>query len=188
MESIVVDLEAVAGDETSDSTCCCGLTCAEASCLVGATAIGAMLGFCGGWGLGGLGNWFMTRYYSDAGYSLAPIRFFDSAYWTAETSVPGSSELTPADGFGSPAYAAFGKIDTWWECLPVVSHLFSDVAIIPSFYDLGMSMISFKWKRFRKDIILMAVRWYVAYSLSYRDIEELMAERGSSVDYSTVNR
>ncbi len=34
----------------------------------------------------------------------------------------------------------------------------------------------------------MAVRWYVAYSLSYRDIEELMAERGSRVDHSTVNR
>lgn len=49
-------------------------------------------------------------------------------------------------------------------------------------------MISFKWKQFRKDIILIAVRWYVAYSLSYRDIEELMAERGSRVDHSTVNR
>ena len=34
----------------------------------------------------------------------------------------------------------------------------------------------------------MAVRWYLAYSLSYRDIEELMAERGVSVDHSTVNR
>lgn len=35
---------------------------------------------------------------------------------------------------------------------------------------------------------MMAVRWYLAYSLSYRDIEELMAERGVSVDHSTVNR
>jgi putative transposase len=34
----------------------------------------------------------------------------------------------------------------------------------------------------------MAVRWYVAYNLSYRDIEELMAERGISVDHSTINR
>ena len=34
----------------------------------------------------------------------------------------------------------------------------------------------------------MSVRWYVAYSLSYRNIEELMAERGVSVDHSTVNR
>ena len=34
----------------------------------------------------------------------------------------------------------------------------------------------------------MAVRWYLAYALSYRNIEELMAERGVSVDHSTINR
>jgi putative transposase len=34
----------------------------------------------------------------------------------------------------------------------------------------------------------MVVRWYVSYSLSYRDIEELMLERGMSVDHSTLNR
>lgn len=34
----------------------------------------------------------------------------------------------------------------------------------------------------------MAVRWYVAYPLSYRDVEELMAERGVTVDHSTLNR
>lgn len=49
-------------------------------------------------------------------------------------------------------------------------------------------MLSFKWRHFKKDIILTAVRWYVAYSLSYRDIEELMAERGVEVDHSTINR
>jgi len=49
-------------------------------------------------------------------------------------------------------------------------------------------MISFSGRHFPKDIILMAVRWYVAYSLSYRDIEELMAERGVKVDHSTINR
>jgi putative transposase len=48
--------------------------------------------------------------------------------------------------------------------------------------------ISFKWKHFQKGMILMAVRWYVAYALSYRNIEELMAERGASVDHSTLNR
>ncbi len=46
--------------------------------------------------------------------------------------------------------------------------------------------ISFKGRHFFKDIILMAVRWYIAYNLSYRDIEELMAERGISVDHSTI--
>ncbi len=49
-------------------------------------------------------------------------------------------------------------------------------------------MISFKWCHFEKEIILMLVRWYCAYSLSYRDIEELAKERGLSVDHSTINR
>ena len=49
-------------------------------------------------------------------------------------------------------------------------------------------MISFKGKHFMKEIILMVVRWYVSYSLSYRNIEELMLERGIPVDHSTLNR
>jgi len=49
-------------------------------------------------------------------------------------------------------------------------------------------MISFAGKQFPKDIILMAVRWYVAYPLSYRNIEELMDERNVTVDHATVNR
>jgi putative transposase len=52
----------------------------------------------------------------------------------------------------------------------------------------GAAMIDFKWRHFKKDIILMLVRWYVAYPLSYRDIEELALERGLSVDHSTINR
>jgi putative transposase len=48
--------------------------------------------------------------------------------------------------------------------------------------------ISFKWKHFKQDVILMLVRWYLAYSLSYRDIEELALERGLKVDHSTINR
>jgi putative transposase len=49
-------------------------------------------------------------------------------------------------------------------------------------------MISFKGKQFPKDIILMAVRWYIAYPLSYRNIEELMAERNVKVDHASLNR
>jgi len=52
----------------------------------------------------------------------------------------------------------------------------------------AINMISFKGRHFKNPIILMSVRWYVAYSLSYRDIEELMAERGVKVDHSTINR
>lgn len=49
-------------------------------------------------------------------------------------------------------------------------------------------MISFKGRHFPKDIILMAVRWYVAYPLSYRNIEELMAERNIKLDHSAVQK
>ncbi len=49
-------------------------------------------------------------------------------------------------------------------------------------------MISFKWRHFEKEIILMSVRWYVAYSLSYRNIEELLKERGVNADHSTIQR
>ena len=52
----------------------------------------------------------------------------------------------------------------------------------------GKNMISFKWGYFKKNIILMLVWWYLAYSLSYRDIEELALERGLKVDHSTINR
>jgi putative transposase len=48
--------------------------------------------------------------------------------------------------------------------------------------------ISFKGAHFPKEIILTGVRWYVAYPLSMRHVEELMQERGVSVDHSTINR
>ena len=48
--------------------------------------------------------------------------------------------------------------------------------------------ISFKGKQHLSHVILMSVRWYVAYSLSYRDIEELLLERGLQIDHSTINR
>jgi putative transposase len=52
----------------------------------------------------------------------------------------------------------------------------------------GEVMISFKGAHFVKDIILTCVRWYLAYPLSYRQLEELMQERGVSVDHATIHR
>jgi transposase, IS6 family len=46
----------------------------------------------------------------------------------------------------------------------------------------------FKWRHFLPDIILLNVRWYCRYALSYRDLEEMMAERGIEVDHATINR
>src|SRR5467141_5094378 len=48
--------------------------------------------------------------------------------------------------------------------------------------------VSFKGAHFPKEVILMEVRWYGAYPLSTRHVEELMEERGVDVDHSTINR
>jgi putative transposase len=48
--------------------------------------------------------------------------------------------------------------------------------------------VSFKGAHFPQDIIFTCVRWYVAYPLSYRHVEELMRERGVLVDHAPVNR
>ena len=49
-------------------------------------------------------------------------------------------------------------------------------------------MVNFKGAQYPKDIILYAVFFYVRYGVSYRDLEEIMAERGVPVDHSTLNR
>src|SRR5450631_964494 len=46
----------------------------------------------------------------------------------------------------------------------------------------------FKWRHFQADVILLCVRWYLRYSLSYRDLEEIMLERGLHVDHTTIYR
>ena len=46
----------------------------------------------------------------------------------------------------------------------------------------------FKGRHFDQSIILLCVRWYLAYGLSLRDLKEMMSERGISVDHSTIHR
>ena len=46
----------------------------------------------------------------------------------------------------------------------------------------------FKHDRFPREIVLCPVRWYLRYPLSYQDVVDLLAERGVSVDRSTVYR
>ena len=48
--------------------------------------------------------------------------------------------------------------------------------------------VSFAGYRFPPDLILLAVRWYLRYGLSYRDVQELLAERGVDVDHVTIYR
>ena len=47
---------------------------------------------------------------------------------------------------------------------------------------LKTCMIDFKGHRFEQDIILTGVRWYLAYPLIYRNLEEMLAERGVEVE------
>ena len=49
-------------------------------------------------------------------------------------------------------------------------------------------MIEFKGSHFEGEVILWGVRWYVAYPISYRNLEEMLEERGVEVDHSTLNR
>jgi transposase-like protein len=46
----------------------------------------------------------------------------------------------------------------------------------------------FKGRQFDRSVILLCVRWYLAYNLSLRDLEEMMAERGVAVDHATIHR
>jgi putative transposase len=48
--------------------------------------------------------------------------------------------------------------------------------------------VDFKGSHFEKEITLWGIRWYVAYPMSYRQLEEMMRERGVAVDHSTLNR
>jgi IS6 family transposase len=59
---------------------------------------------------------------------------------------------------------------------------FADMVLAPSVAGL------FKWRQFEPEMILLAVGWYLRFSLSYRDVEELLAERGLLVDHVTVWR
>ena len=46
----------------------------------------------------------------------------------------------------------------------------------------------FKWRQFEPEVIPLAVGWYLRFPLSYRDVEELLAERGLHADHVTVWR
>ena len=47
---------------------------------------------------------------------------------------------------------------------------------------------TFKWRQTEPELILCAVRWYLRYSLSFRDVEELLSERGLEADHTTIWR
>jgi hypothetical protein len=78
----------------------------------------------------------------------------------------------PADNWSS------GSVATLQEC----SDKLADMVL--AFSVAGL----FKWRQFEPEVILLAVGWYLRFSLSYRDVEELLAERGLHADHVTVWR
>jgi IS6 family transposase len=52
----------------------------------------------------------------------------------------------------------------------------------------GSQPVLFRGRHFRSKVIILCLRWYLRYPLSYRDLEEMMMERGLSVDHSTIAR
>jgi transposase-like protein len=46
----------------------------------------------------------------------------------------------------------------------------------------------FKWRHYEDEIILTSVCWYLRYSLSYRDLAEILSERGLPVVHTTIFR
>ena len=49
-------------------------------------------------------------------------------------------------------------------------------------------MSYFKYKHFNGEVILWAVRWYLKYGISYRELQEMLSERGVHVDHTTIYR
>ncbi len=47
---------------------------------------------------------------------------------------------------------------------------------------------TFRWRHFHAEVILQCVRWYCKYGISYRDLEEMMSERGLGIDHTTLYR
>jgi len=46
----------------------------------------------------------------------------------------------------------------------------------------------FKWKHYQSDIIILCVRWYLKYPLSYRNLQDMMEERGLFIHHTTIYR
>ena len=79
----------------------------------------------------------------------------------------------------------------------IIHTLFGYVAkiILDRYYEINMNLRvynmplnAFKWKQFVGEITLQTVGWYLKYPLSYRNLKEMMAERGIQVDHSTIMR
>ncbi len=68
-----------------------------------------------------------------------------------------------------------------------IAKIAAQVIFFP-FSPVTLPMNVFKGRHFQRDIILWAVRWYCKYGISYREPQEMLAERGVNVDHTTLYR
>ena len=62
------------------------------------------------------------------------------------------------------------------------------MCLLEQWFTSGSDMIDFKGSHFPSSVVLCAVFFHVRYAASYRDLEEIMAERGVNIDHATLNR
>src|SRR5215217_5195485 len=131
-----------------------------------------------------------------------PLRFLrraTSSRWAATSrssavTRPNSSSTNCfRSAFDRPSRSGAGdmqRLNQNWRCagipIKVLARTFANVTAYAS--DIFRRCTMFKGRHFDRSVILLCVRWYLAYSLSLRDLEEMMAERGVSVDHTTIDR
>jgi len=97
-----------------------------------------------------------------------------------ESTIASSSALPPAN---------MGKGMLNWDVLRKRKECSKLDGILRTERDYFMDTSKpFKWRHFQAEIILLCVRWYLRYPLSYRNLEEMMLERGLHVDHTTIYR
>ena len=96
--------------------------------------------------------------------------FFVSVERILDPSLKGKQVVGFCCNFG-PATSGWTVFDNDWTGSPIMP-----------------SDNPFKWRQFEPGLILLCVRWYLRYAVSYRDLEEMMRERGLCVDHTTIYR
>jgi hypothetical protein len=89
-----------------------------------------------------------------------------------------------------------GESQTWGNAVRISNHIYGGrVATLQEWSDSWTDMVLafsaaglFKWRQFEPVVILLAVGWYLRFSLSYHDVEELLAERDLHADHVTIWR
>jgi IS6 family transposase len=105
------------------------------------------------------------------------------------------NKLLPSAGgkFPTGAMASF-RFDGAWKALGLCCKLWladnGRLRLVPWRGVAAMNKIKneFGGRHFTADVILWAVRWYLQFPISYRDLERMLADRGVSVDHTTVSR